>query len=220
MTRVKSVWAAALIAATAPAALGVGMYCGGGLAAYGSTEVTSPYDVTDGDMGTSWQVGGGFAMPVWWWRGAVVTTLELTTDVNFSMIDNEFEEPGLDYVHLKVTAIPIREALLFGVGVGPRAMIKPYGGFGGGVSIIMWKAYYGVPGYPELDIDDGTAVKPTISIPFGCEFRLTPSFSLGPRAEYLIILGEVEGYDPWVEDPFAASVPDVFTFGAEARFDF
>jgi hypothetical protein len=207
----------------APSAVGIGTYFGGGLAAYSGVEITTPEDYTRSDMGTSWAVGGGLAVPVWWWRGEVVTSLELSTDVNFSVIDKELLGPYIrDYTHLKVTAIPVRESLVFGVGVGPSAMIKPYVGFGGGISIVTWKAYYTFPGEPEYEIDNGTAVKPTFSIPFGCDFRLTPNFGLGPRAEYLIITGEVDGYNRWwwADELFEATVPNIFSFGAVARFDF
>lgn len=217
MTHGRLVWMVALIAAaSAPAALAVGMYFGGGLAAYGETVVTTD-EILHGDMGASWAVGGGLAIPVWWRGGAVSTTLELTTDVSFSMIDKNFEEFYLLDDAIKITAIPIREAIVFGVGVGPGGMIKPYGGFGGGVTIAMWEAYKVPSGF---ETDSGTAVKATFSIPFGCEFGLTPNFTLGPRAEYVIITGEVEGYD-WIEgNYFYATVPDIFFFGAAARFDF
>jgi hypothetical protein len=229
MTRGKLAWTALIVAAAmAPSAVGMGTYFGGGLAAYSGVEITTLDYYTRSDMGTSWAVGGGLAVPVWWWRGAVVTSLELSTDVNFSVIDKELLGPHIsDYTHLKVTAIPVRETLVFGVGVGPSAMIKPYVGFGGGISIIMWKAYYTERGtWPyklyDIEIDSGTAVKPTFSIPFGCDFRLTPNFSLGPRAEYLIITGEVDGYNPWpwADELFEATVPNIFSFGAVARFDF
>jgi hypothetical protein len=224
MTRGKLAWTALIVAAAmAPSAVGMGTYFGGGLAAYTGVEITTPDYYTRSDMGTSWAVGGGLAVPVWWWRGAVVTSLELSTDVNFSVIDKELLGPYIrDYTHLKVTAIPIREAVVFGVGVGPSAMIKPYVGFGGGISIVTWKAYYMFPGEPESEIDSGTAVKPTFSVPFGCDFRLTPNFSLGPRAEYLIITGEVDGYNawPWATELFEATVPNIFSFGAVARIDF
>lgn len=222
MTRGKLAWTALIVAAAmAPSAVGMGTYFGGGLAAYSGVEITTFDYYTRSDMGTSWAVGGGLTVPVWWWRGAVVTSLELSTDVNFSVIDKELLGPELDYVNLKITAIPIREAVVFGVGVGPRAMIKPYVGFGGGVTIVAWEVYYAIPGYPEIrDIDSATNVKPTFSIPFGCDFRLTPNFGLGPRAEYLIITGEVDGYNPWAEELFEATVPNIFSFGAVARFDF
>jgi len=79
---------------------------------------------------------------VWWRGGAVALTLELATDVNLTMIDKEFEEPYLYRRGAKITAIPIRETAVLGVGVGPSAMIKPYVGFGGGVTIVRWEAYY------------------------------------------------------------------------------
>jgi opacity protein-like surface antigen len=67
-------------------------------------------------------------------------------------------------------------------------MIKPYVGFGGGVTIVRWEAYYTRWGrepriFYDVKIDDGTDVKLTFGIPFGCEFQITPNFSLGPRAE-------------------------------------
>jgi hypothetical protein len=227
-TRGKLIWVVVMaVAASAPSAFGVGVYLGGGLAAYGETKVRTPEIITDGDMGTTWAVGGGLAIPVWWRPGTVTPSVDLTTDVSFSMIDSEFENPFLRNNALKVTAIPIREAVIFGIGVGPSAMIKPYIGFGGGVTIVKWEAYYirlgSWPNYLyNAKIDGGTAVKPTFSIPFGCDFRLGSNFSLGPRAEYLVITGKVDGYDPWPEpdEPFSATVPDIFLFGAQARFDF
>jgi len=211
--------------ALVPTASAIGVYFGGGLAAYGETKIRTPDRILGGDMGPSWAVGGGLAMPVWWRGGAVTFTLDLTTDVNFSMIDKKFEERYLYNRGTKITAIPIREAVVFGVGVGPSAMIKPYVGFGGGVTIVKWEAYYTEWGsWPhklyDAKIDGGTDVKPTFSIPFGCDFRLTPNFSLGPRAEYLIITGEVDGYDPHKEEWFEATVPNMFFFGAAARLYF
>lgn len=226
MTRGKLIWPVLMVAtAMAPAAFGAGAYFGGGLAAYGETDIKTPDGILDGDMGASWAVGGGLAMPVWSWAGAVVPSLEVTTDVNLSMIDKEFEEPYLYHNGIRITAIPIREAVVLGVGVGPAAMIKPYVGFGAGVTIVIWKAYYTEWERPpnifyNAEIDSGTDVKPTFSIPFGCDFRLTPNFSLGPRAEYLIITGEVDGYDPYEEERFEATVPNMFFFGAAARVYF
>ncbi len=223
MTRRLIVWKALVLAAAmAPSAVGMGTYFGGGLAAYSGVEITTVEYYTRSDMGTSWALGGGLAIPVWWSGGAGGLTLELATDVNFSMIDKKLLGPELDSVNLKITAVPIRETLVFGVGVGPSAMIKPYVGFGGGVTIVAWKVYYTLPGYPDLKIDSATNVKPTFGIPFGCDFRLTPNFSLGPRAEYLIIAGEVDGYNqwPWAEELFDATAPNIFFFGAQARFDF
>ncbi len=227
MVRAKLIWTAlAIAAASVPAAFGVGVYFGGGLAAYGETDIKTPDGILDGDMGTSWAVGGGLAVPVWWRGGAVAPTIDVMTDVNFSMIDKEFEEPYLYHRGVKIMAIPIRESVIFGVGVGPSAVVKPYIGFGGGVTIVKWKAYYTewfeFPRYYyyDVEIDSGTDVKLTFSIPFGCDFRLTPNFSLGPRAEYLVITGEVDGYDPWEGERFEATVPNAFLFGASARLDF
>ncbi|MEE9455973.1 MAG: hypothetical protein V3W11_02340 [bacterium] len=221
MTRRLIVWTAVVAAAAlAPSAVGMGTCFGGGLAAYSGVEITTPEYYTRSDMGSSWALGGGLAIPVWWSGGAVSLTLELATYVNFSMIDKELIGPQLDDVNLKLTAIPIREAVIFGVGVGPRAMIKPYVGFGGGVTIVAWKVYDARPGYPELEIDSATNVKPTFGIPFGCDFRLTPNFSLGPRGEYLIITGKVDGYNRSEDELFDSTVPNIFFFGAQARFDF
>jgi|GEM_PF-1836699 len=226
MIRKRWIWTAGLVAAAlAPAAFGLGVYVGGGLAAYGETEIKTPIGILDGDMGPSWAVGGGLAIPVWWRGGAVAPTLELTTDVNLTMIDKEFEEPYLYHRGAKITAIPIRETAVLGVGVGPSAMIKPYVGFGGGVTIVKWEAYYTELGHEpyifyDVKIDSGTDVKLTFGIPFGCDFRLTPNFSLGPRAEYLVITGEVDGYNTYVDEWFDSSVPNIFLFGAAARFEF
>lgn len=222
-------WTAALVAAAlAPAAFGVGVYFGGGLAAYGETKIRTSDGIFYGDMGPSWAAGGGLAVPVWWRGGAVATAIDATTDVNFSMIDKKFEEPYLYNFGLKMTAVPIRETVVVGVGVGPSAMVKPYVGFGGGVTIVKWEVYYPVwfefPRYLyDVEIDSGTDVKLTFGIPFGCDFRLTPNFSLGPRAEYLVITGDVNGVNPFrrPEDAyFEATVPNIFLFGASARLDF
>jgi hypothetical protein len=224
--RGKLVWTVVMLAAaSAPAAFGVGVYAGGGLAAYGETEIKTSDGFRDGDMGTSWAVGGGFAIPVWSGAGPVTPTVELATDVNFTMVDKEFKEPYLFHRGAKITAVPIRETVVLGVGVGPSAVVKPYAGFGVGATIVMWKAYYTVrwvsPNWLyDVKIDSGTDVKATFSIPFGCDFRLTPNFSIGPRAEYLVITGEVDGYDPYEPELFEATVPNIFLFGAAARFDF
>jgi hypothetical protein len=207
--------------AIAPNALAAGVYFGGGLGAHGEVEITTPDVVTSSDMGATWAAGGGFGIPVWMRSGAVRISIEMATDVNFTMIDKALESPDLNYVNLRTKTIPIRESVVFAFGVGPSAVVKPYVGFGGGASIIMWEAYYDIPGYPELEIDSATDVKATFSVPFGCDFRLGSNFSLGPRAEYVIITGEVDGINPYEEyEAFEATVPDIFFFGAEARFDF
>jgi hypothetical protein len=215
-------WAALIVtAALAPNALAAGVYFGGGLGAHGQVEITTPDVVTSSDMGATWAAGGGFGIPVWVRSGAVRISLEMATDVNFTMIDKALEGQVLAFVNLRTKTIPIRESLVFAVGVGPSAAIKPYIGFGGGPSIVMWEAYYDIPGYPELEIDSATDVKPTFSIPFGCDFRLGSNVSLGPRAEYVIITGEVDGINPYEEyEAFEATVPNIFFFGGQARFDF
>jgi hypothetical protein len=211
-------WTAVLVgAALAPAAFAIGAYFTAGLGAYSEVKIEYPLEARRGGMGPSWALGGGVAVPVWQQAGAALLTLELTTDCNISMIDKDFEEFYLYGYGAKFTVIPIREAAVFGVGVGPAAAVKPFCGFGVGLAIVDWKLYWALP---DLKLDGGTDVKAVVSIPFGCEFRVTPDFSLGPRAEYLIITGGGDGFNLREFRPFEMTVPDVFLFGAAARFDF
>ena len=196
-----------------------GVYFTGGLASYGVIELKAGGERAEDDMGPSWAVGGGFVLPVWSIPGVAQLSLELSTDGGFSTIDKEFEE-GLEGLRFKIGLIPIRETAIFGVGVGPRNMIKPFCGFGAGVGILMWE-------FKHVDLeeplDDGTSVKPFFNIPFGCEFRVTPSFALGVKADYLIIPGDIEMLwweNEWYELEVNASVPDVFLFGGTARLGF
>jgi hypothetical protein len=191
-------------AASAPPAHRIGIYFTGGLASY------------EGDMGNSWAAGGGLTITLWTRPGAAQLSLGLSSDVGFSMIDDKFEGIlGSDV--FKISLIPIRETALLGLAFGPRKMIKPFCGFGGGVGLLTWE--YVLDG---LTLDEGTSVKPVFDFPFGCEFHLTPNFALGVKADYLIIPGDIEM--EWIFGPYRwqvnASVPDVFLFGGTARFNF
>ena len=196
-----------------------GVYFTGGLASYGGIELKAEGERLVGDMGPSWAVGGGLVLPVWSRPGVIRLSLELSSDVAFSMIDKEFEEAAFEGGAMKIMLIPIRETAKFGVGFGPSKMIKPFCGFGGGVGVVMWETKNGL--YEET-LGDGTSVKPLFNIPFGCEFQLTPRFALGVKADYLIIPGGIEiDWRHWrhrVE--VDASVPDVFLFGGTARLGF
>jgi ribosomal protein L40E len=200
-----------------------GVYFTGGLASYGGTTLESEAGRFSNDMGTSWAVGGGFVLPVWSKPGAVPLSLELSTDAGFSTI-----KKNLDFRHFakfgsRTSFLPVRETAVFGAGFGPSKMIKPFCGFGGGVGIVMWK-YKTVIVHEEI-FSVGTAVKPLFDIPFGCEFRLTPYFALGVKANYLIIPGDIEM--EWEHPLYPlygikanVSVPDVFLLGGVARFCF
>jgi hypothetical protein len=196
----------------------MGVYFTGGLASYGSTELKSDLQTGREDMGLSWAIGGGFALPVWSKAGKVRPSLELSTDVGFSTIDKEFGKQ-LAGDGFKTSLIPIRETVIFGIGLGSGKTVKPFCGFGGGVAILGWE-YTHVPW--ELALDEGTTVKPVFDVPFGCEFRLTPHFGLGVKADYLIIPGDIEmewAYE-WYRVQAKTSVPNVFLFGGTARLDF
>jgi hypothetical protein len=205
-------------AASAPPAHRIGIYFSGGLASYGGTTLESGGERIEGDMGNSWAAGAGLAVTLLTRPGAARFSLELSTDFSFSTIDNEFEGDLAGY-GLKISLTPIRETVLLGVGVGPRNMIKPFGGFGAGIAILPWEFKY-IP--YAFKLDEGTNVKPLFAIPFGCEFHLTPNFALGVKADYLIIPGDIEM--EWIFEPYRwqvnASAPDVFLFGGVARFCF
>lgn len=200
-------------AALAPPAHKIGIYFNGGLASYSATVLTGMGEDGEYEMGNSWAAGGGLTIPLWTRPGLAQLSLELSTDVGFSMIDKDFEGGS----GFKISLIPIRETALLGVAFGPRKMVKPFCGFGAGVGILSWEyIFYGRP------FDEGTNVKPLFDIPFGCEFHLTPRFALGVKADYLIIPGDIEM--EWDFGPYKflvnTSVPDVFLFGGMARFCF
>ncbi len=205
-------------AASAPPAHTLGMYFTGGLASYGGTTLESGGESVEDDMGTSGAVGGGFAVTLLTRPGAGQLSLELSTDVGYSTINNEFEG-DLGGYGFKISLIPIRETVLLGVAFGPRKMVKPFCGFGGGVGILAWEFKF-VP--YDMTLDEGTNVKPLFDIPFGCEFYLTPRFALGVKADYLIIPGDIEM--EWDLRPYKfrvnTPVPDVFLFGGTARLGF
>lgn len=191
-------------ASSAPPAHRIGIYFTGGLASYES------------DIGNSWAAGAGLTVPLFTRPGAAQLSLGLSTDVGFSTINDEFEGIFGSEV-FKISLIPIRETALLGLAFGPRKMIKPFCGFGGGVGILTWE--YVLDG---LTLDEGTDVKPVFDIPFGCEFGLTQNFALGVKADYLIIPGDIEmewEIERYVFDANAPA-PDVFLFGGVARFDF
>ena len=195
-----------------------GVYFTGGLASYGGTTLESEAGRFSNDMGTSGAVGGGFAVTLLTRPGAGQLSLELSTDVGYSTINNEFEG-DLGGYGFKISLIPIRETVLLGVAFGPRKMVKPFCGFGGGVGILAWEFKF-VP--YDMTLDEGTNVKPLFDIPFGCEFYLTPRFALGVKADYLIIPGDIEM--EWDLRPYKfrvnTPVPDVFLFGGTARLGF
>lgn len=206
-----------------------GVYFTGGLASHGGIELITKnlyFGQSRGeiDMGRSWAAGGGFILPLWTRPGVVQLSLELSSDAGFNKIYKEFEfEFGPSYhrdLGYENSFIPIRETAIFGVGVGPGKMVKPFCGIGGGVGIVMWE-------FRDVDyvvtLDEGTSIKPVFDIPFGCEFQLTPRFALGVKADYLIILGDIETSrweNTWLELDANASVPDVFLFGGVARLGF
>ena len=205
-------------ASSAPPPRRIGIYFTGGLASYGGTTLESGGESIEDDMGKSWAVGGGLAVMLLTRPGAAQLSLELSSDVGYSMINKEFEGDLRGY-GFKTSLIPIRETVLLGVGVGPRNMVKPFCGFGAGVAILAWEFKFLEF---EMTLDDGTSTKPLFDVPFGCEFNLTPNFALGVKADYLIIPGDIEMV--WVLGPYEllvnASAPDVFLFGGTARFSF
>ena len=205
--------------AFAPPAHKIGIYFTGGLASYSAIALTGVgWDVAR-EMGTSWAVGGGFVLPVWSKPGTVPLSLELSTDAGFSTKKKDFDLHFRKFSS-RTSFLPIRETAVFGAGFGPSKMIKPFCGFGGGVGIVIWK-YKTVVVHEDI-FSVGTTVKPLFGIPFGCEFRVTPSFALGVKADYLIIPGdiEMEWEHPLYGVKANVSVPDLFVFGGTARFCF
>ncbi|MEE9457308.1 MAG: zinc ribbon domain-containing protein [bacterium] len=196
-----------------------GVYFTGGLASYGVTMLETEAGRFSGDTGTSWAVGGGFVLSVWSKPGMVLYSLELSTDAGFSVKKKDFDLHFRKFSS-RTSVLPIRETAVFGVSVGPGKMIKPFCGFGGGVGIVIWK-YKTVVVHEDI-FSVGTTVKPLFGIPFGCEFRVTPSFALGVKADYLIILGDIEmdWENEWYEVKANVSVPDLFVFGGTARLGF
>jgi len=209
-----------VLLACAAAAGAFGVYGAGGLASYGdlvSRTVVWGFPIEVGEpLGTSFWVGGGAAVPVWTFRGPITMSLELVTDAGFSTTTHKGETGGYfeDYeIHWETIAV--REDATFGVGFGPGAMIKPYVGFGGGVAVVPWSLVALGTG---VELDSHTEVKPALDIPFGCDFRLTPAFSLGVKADYTIVTGDAT--------PFAGTqgvetqMPNAFLLLGVARADF
>jgi opacity protein-like surface antigen len=204
------------VALAAPAvAAAVGVYFDGGLAAYGDlvTEISyrgyswKNYE----DLGSSYWVGGGLAVPVWRYPAAVSPYLELATDVGFSTKAKEIGVEDETY-ELSFKAIPVRENLIFGVTAGPA---KPFVGFGAGVAVVPWTATHVATG---AEIDSQTEVKAGFGIPFGCEFRLAPNLALAARADYLIITGEAT---PEIQQENVRTfMPNLFLLTGMARVDF
>ena len=191
------------------------VYFTGGLASYGVTTLATWLGRCSGDMGTSWVAGGGFSYQVWSKPGMVLYSLELSTDAGFYVIKKDFHV-SINHFSSRTWFLPIRETAVFGAGFGPDKMIKPFCGFGAGVSIVRWK--YKTVTYEEIS-SFGITVKPFFGFPLGCEFRVTPSFALCVKADYLIIPGDIEMLWP-NEHLVNASAPDVFLFGGTARFCF
>jgi opacity protein-like surface antigen len=197
-------------------AAAVGVYFNGGLAAFGDLETEFQVGWISGKykepLGTSYYVGGGLAIPVWSYHGPVSPSLELSTDVGFSSKGKEIEFEELQDYKISFKAVPIMENVIFGVTVGPA---KPFIGFGAGIAIVPWEATRISTG---AEVDGKTEVKAAFGIPFGCEFRVTPNFAVGARAEYAFITGEVtpEAQSEYVD----TLMPDPFLFAGVARIDF
>lgn len=211
--RFKILCAALAVPAVAAA---VGVYFNGGLASFGDLETEVTYLGFVGkfyeDLGTSYYVGGGFAVPIWSRGGAVSPSLELAADVGFSSKSKEIEFAQLRDFEMSFKAVPILGNVLFGVAVGPA---KPFVGFGAGVAIVPWNVTQISTG---TEMDSQTEVKAAFGIPFGCEFRLTPRIALGARAEYAVITGEAS---PEVRSDYVRTLmPDPFVFAGVARVDF
>ncbi len=202
-------------ATPAPSASRIGLYFTGGLASYGSTTLETEGGSGEGDMGNSWAAGGGLTVTLLTRPGAARFSLELSSDVGYSTIDKEFEGE-LAGGALKINLIPIRETALLSIAFGPRKMVKPFFGFGGGVGIMAWEFRFVPYG---MTLDEGTSTKPLFDIPFGCEFYVTRNFALGVKVEYFLIPGDIEMLWPG-EYPVNASAPDVFLVGGVARFCF
>lgn len=193
-----------------------GVYFTGGLASFGGIELDAAGYKHEADMGTSWTVGGGFALPVWSKTGAARLSLELSTDAGYSTANGDLADQGGEGA-FPIGLIPIRETAIFGLGIGPNKMIMPFGGLGAGAAILMWEySSFGAT------VDEGTTVKPLFDIPFGCLFYLTRNVALGARADYLIIPGNIEM--EWLVGPYMfpaeATVPDVLVLGGAAHFRF
>ncbi len=207
-----------LSATPAPPVHRMAIYFTGGLASYGSTKVEYEGVRRTDDVGNSWAAGGGLTTTLLTWPGVTQSSLRLSSDVGCSTINHEFEG-NLEGSAFKISLIPMRETVLLSLGVGPRNMVKPFCGAGGGIGILIWE-YRSV--WYEATLDDGTSVKPLLVIPFGCEFDVTPNFALGVRADYLIIPGDIEAELEYQRYPVRGnvSIPDVFILGATARYGF
>ncbi len=217
-----SMWLLIIVGVFAGAlpAYSVGVYFAGGLTSFGDlvTNYTLyPWGIVWKDregLGTSYWLGGGVVVPAWGHAGVVTPSLELVTDVGFSAQKKVGKSETYDGEELSWKLIPIREDLVFGITFG-AAPFKPFIGFGGGVAIAPWTLTDVESG---LEVDKNTEVKAAFDIPFGCEFLLSPNFTLAVRAEQLVITGSVtprvtvEGVDTAMPDPF------LFMAVAQAKF--
>lgn len=200
-------------------AAAVGIYAGGGLSSWGDLIYHGeflgiPIEKHE-DLGTSFWVGGGVAVPIWeYGAGPVRPALELTTDVGFGMHSETGETGDLQGQEIAWKLIAPREMFVFALGLGPGGSIRPYLGFSGGVAVIPWSVTDPTSGY---EWDSNTEVKAALGFPFGCEFFLTPTVGVGMRAEYLAVTGDA---NPQVENEYVrTALPDTFLFGAAFRAD-
>jgi len=199
----------------APQASAFGLYGAGGLCAYGDIIYRAeflgiPLEEHE-PLGTSFWLGGGGAVPLWRYDGAVRPALELATDVGFGRHSEPLETGDLAGQELAFKVIAPRELILFAVGVGPGGAIRPFAGFGGGVPWSVTDPTTGV------QWDSHTEVKAAFGIPFGCEFFLAPKFALMMRADYLVITGDAT---PEVENELVrTALPDAFLFCGGVRAD-
>lgn len=146
-------------------------------------------------LGVSYWLGGGFSIPVWQRPGEVTPSLELSTSGGFSSKAKTGESSGFEGQEMNWALISVQENLILGLSVGPA---KPYAGFGFGVAVAPWTLTDIASG---AETDSHTEVKPSLAVPFGCDF------GLGFHGEYLVITGNttpeepIEGLETYMPNP-------------------
>jgi opacity protein-like surface antigen len=210
--RIKLFYVVLLIPAAAAA---VGVYFNGGLTSFSDLETHvryGPFTFKESEpLGVSYWVGGGAAFPVWRHAGKVSPLLELATDVGYGSKTKDAENEYLEGDEISWGLFAVRESVIFAVAAGPG---KTFVGFGAGIAVVPWSLTHIESG---AEIDSHTEVKPAFGIPFGLEFDVTPSFTLGFRGEYLIVTGDTT---PEVEvEGVHTEVPNALLLGATAGFN-
>jgi hypothetical protein len=209
----KRLFSAILVLPVAAAALGV--HVDGGLIAYRRLETRTECGPVAlkrfRALDDSYWAGAGLAVPVWRHEGFVTPSLELATEAGFNRTCETFEYYYYGTYELTWYLISLRENAVFGVALG---RFKPFVGLGVGAAVVPWQLRY-VELASELERD--VEVAPTVSIPFGCEWRPADKVGVELGVEYLTITGAINAAQALRVSK--VMMPDPFLFYAKCRYD-